>query len=488
MNIQIQRGWMPDLAPFGVPEGGLVTAKNLLPFDDKYVKVQDKQTYSSAALADTAQSAKEFKLVSGTRHAFIGTASKLYRLETNKSLTDKSVAGGYTTGTNRWNFEQYGDTVLATNYTDAVQKFANFGGAGAFVALGGSPPKAKYMLLYKGYLILAYVNDGTAYPKKIQWSGLEAIESWTASLLTGADSQSFPDGKGDITGIAKVADFFAVFHENSINVGYFSGAPYTFSFQHNRVENIGCFVPGSLVSIGHACLFWGEDDIYSFNGQVAESIGYGVKEEVINNLNIGALNKVTAMHDPGNGLVLWAYPTGSNSSANRVLVYNYRTRKYTQLELDMECIFSLHTGATDMDSIDSLYADISDMPYSMDSRLYQANSTVIACVDTDLYIDTLEGTDLMGTIETGEVKDGDKVVMVDNVRPRIDNARADVNVRVGSRFDENDSPTYTSSTTVGSNGYANLRSTGRYHRVEVQTTDHDGIHDIEVNAVSAGMR
>jgi hypothetical protein len=478
---------MPDLIPFGVPEGGLVQAKNLIPYDDKYGKAQDKQTYSTSAASDTAKNGTEMRTVGAAWWGFFGTASKIYRIKaSDKSITAKGT--GYTTGDNMWSFAQYGDTALATNYTDAVQKFVDFAGAGTFGALGGSPPKAKYMLFYRGHLILAFVNDGTAYPKKIQWSGLEAIESWTASLITGADSQSFPDGQGDITGIASMGDLFGVFHESSISVGYYSGAPYTFTFRHNAIKNIGCYVPGSLISIGPAALFWGEDDIYSYDGNQLIPLGYGVKETILDNLNLSKVDRVTAAHDPLSGIVYWSYPVGSVSTPNRVLAYNYRAKKFTNIELTMECIFRLHTGGLDMDSIDSLYPDIDDMPYHMDSRDYQSGTVKMACVDTDNYVDTIDGMDLTGTLETGEVKDEDNVLMVDRVRPRIDSAREDVKVRVGSRFDENDAVGYTSLTTVGNNGYADLRSTGRYHRIELTTTDHDGIQDLEVRAKKAGER
>ena len=78
-----------------------------------------------------------------------------------------------------------------------------------------------------------------------------------------------------------------MFHENSITVGWYSGAPYTFNFAQNRIKGIGCAVPGSLISIGPLAFFWGEDDIYSFDGQNVEPLGLGVKETVLGSMGPG---------------------------------------------------------------------------------------------------------------------------------------------------------------------------------------------------------
>lgn len=495
--LPIHKGWMPDKIPFGMPEGGLVIAENILPTDGRYITAQDKQTYSSSAVASAGggkpSRAIELKLVSGDYYGFIGTHDKLYRLNTDKTLTDKTrVAGGaYTTGDNQWNFEQYGDWILATNFSDDIQIFKDFGGAGAFVSLASEktgtddPPKAKYMLLYKGHLILGYVN--AAGPKKIQWSALEDVGGWDQSLTTGADSQNFPDGKGEITGLARVGNGFAVFHENSINTGYYSGAPYTFAFQHNRIDNVGCYVPGSLISVGGIAYFWGEDDIYMFDGQTLTPIGTNLKDTVIDSLNTAAMNQVSVAHDNANGLIWWSYPTGSDTNATKVLVYNYREKRFTQLELTMHTIFHMHSGALLMDDMDSLYPDISDMPYNMDSRAYQSGSPVMACVDTDLYVDTLDGVVLAGKLTTGEFKNDDKVMMVDRVRPRADSYNS-ISVRVGTRFEENDTVVYSGDTVVGANGYADVRASGRYVSFELTFTNHNGIFDMEFNAEEVGLR
>ncbi len=504
ITIPIDRGWMPDLIPFGLPVGALGKAENILPLDEYYGKAQDKKAYSAAALAEEPQNAVEFRANDGSFYGEIGTTAKLYHLSgTTATDVSRAAGGAYSTGDNVWSFEQFGDWVIATNYGDVIQVKKDMTDTSKYVALGGSPPRGKYLLLHKGHLIVANLSTN---PKKIQWAGLEAPESWTQSISTGADSQVFPDGKGSVTGIDLVNGIIAVMHEKSITTGHYTGAPYTFSFQHNRIKNIGCYVPGSLISIGHLLFFWGEDDIYQFDGQVVTAIGFGVRNNVIDSLNVAKLHKVTAKHGVANGLVWWSYPTGGNAVPNKVLVYNYRYKRFTQLDLPMYCLMELHTGAIDMDSVgyDWMEYNAADpggsvMPYNMDNRAYQAGSFVMGCLDfgtSEKKVCTLTGDTLTGTIETGEAKshdkdtgdDDDHVLMVTRVRPRIQNSTSAVGVRIGSRYEENDAVSYSVSRDVGSNGYADVRASGRYLRVEITTGEHSGIKDIQVDAVKRGRR
>lgn len=503
-TIPIDKGWMPDLIPFGMPPGALIKAINILPFDEYYGKAQGKKAYS-AALAEEPQNAVEFHAKGGNFYGFIGTTAKLYHLSgTTRTDVSRAAGGAYNIGSNVWNFEQFGDWIIATNSVDVIQVKKNMTDTSKFVALAGSPPKGKYSLIHKGHYIVANITSGTPDPRKIQWAGLEAPESWTQSISTGADSQVFPDAMGDNQGIDLVNGIITILHEKSISTGQYSGAPYTFTFQHNRIKNVGCYVPGSVISIGHLLFFWGEDDIYQFDGQRLEPIGFGIRRNVIDSLNIAKLHKVTVEHDVNNGLIWWSYPTGSNDIPNKVLAYNYRAKRFTQLDIPMYCLMGLHTGAIDMDSSGYDWMEYnavdptgSVMPYDLDSRAYQSGSFVMGCLDSaDKKVATLNGNTLTGLLETGEVKshdkdsgdDDDHVLMVTRVRPRIQDYITDVSVRIGSRWEENDGVSYSSPRTVGSNGYADVRASGRYLRVEVTTGDHSGIKDIQVDAIKRGRR
>ena len=133
LTINISKGWMPDYIDFAMPDGGLVTAENVLPYDEFYFPALQPLAYSSNALSGTSCGAKEYLSNDGNYYLFVGTLTKLYRLEVALTLTEITrAAGAYTATANRWDFTRYREWVIATNLIDVPQ----------ILARGGLPPNA----------------------------------------------------------------------------------------------------------------------------------------------------------------------------------------------------------------------------------------------------------------------------------------------------------------------------------------------------------
>jgi len=492
MKVNISKGWTPDYSPLAMPDGGLVVCKNVVPLDEYYAPMPDKLQLISTVLDGTPLAARCFRSNNGNAYSLIGTTSKIYRVEINDTVTDVSIAGGYTAGTNAWNFAQYGEWIVATDYANDIQVLKAFSSGAACAALGGTPPKCKYVLIHSGYLILAYLNDGTVYPKKLQWSAHESIEDFTASLTTGSDSQDLADADGEITGLAHIGSNFGIFHQNSITLGVFSGGAYTFSFLQNAVKDIGA-LPGSVISIGVKVFFWSDRDIYEWSGVGDPTpIGAGVKNAVLQNLYVASSKyRITAAHDPNRGLVFWSYAsTSGTGTPDKILCYNYRARIFSLIDLTTHCIWVHVTGAVEMDAADTTYPIVDDMPYDMDSSLYQANTYVLSCVDgDDKTMATFVGAALMGVVETGDIATSDgKIAHIRRVRPIVHNAVTAPSVRVGTKMNENESVSYSLPRAVGSNGFSDVRKSGRYVRFELTTGNHSGITSMDVEVVETGLR
>lgn len=498
-TILIDKGWMPDLAAFGITPGGLLKALNILPFDDSYRPARNKSTYSSSSLSDTSRSAIEFRDNAGNRRVFIGTADDLLRLETNKSITEVSKAAtSYGTGDNTWSFEKFGEWVIATNFAYAPQVLKGMSAAN-FADLGGSPAKAKFCLLVNGHLVMGYLNDGTVYPNKLQIAASEDPEDWTPSVLTGAQTQILYDALGPITGMGRlgVGGDFAVLHEDSITIGQWTGYPYRFGFIQSNAKNKGGISHGSIVPWGGGLFYWGFDDLYFYNGRGdPESLGTGkVKRTIFDLLNIQYAYRISAAHDPANGLIYWAYPTtASAGNSDRVLVFNYRKQIFTHLEIDVECLFSMYLGGQDMDSLDAAWPSMDDIPYGMDSAYWLANNPIIAAIDPDnSKVATLNGDAMTGTLETGEFQHSDEngptgaFTYIKSVRPRFKGLTDTPSVRLGHRRNEDDSVTYTASKNRNSSsGKCDVKAENRLMRVEVSTQEHEGLFDIQIDAERSG--
>ncbi len=403
-TLPIGAGWLPDLEGSDVLRaGGLRIAKNVLPVRGGYFPMRDKVVFNNTAVTGNPLAGACMEDPSGSWYNFLGTSTKLYRF--NKSaLTDVTrLVGGNYNGT-LWRLCEYGDWVIATNYSDDPQVLKGFTSAN-FAALGGTPPKAKYALVNSGHLVLAYLNDGTARPKKAQWSARENPEAWAASLTTGAGSQDFPEAVGPCTGLARMGSAFVLTSQGSVTIGYYIGSTYTFGFKWNAVRDKGNYYPGSLVSIGDAVFFWGKDSIYRYDGAALDDVAHGkVKETMMGNINQSFADRVSAAHDKARNLIFWAYPSvESSGDPDRILVYNYYEKRFTLVEMATECIFVGASGGYTIDEVSSIIDSVDTM---IDASYWASNSQDPMCVDpADGKVRSFIGAQLQAEIETGEVSD-----------------------------------------------------------------------------------
>lgn len=481
---------MPDYIPFSMPEGGLTICENLYPYDEYYGCVKGKISYSADAVVGTPRSGFNCRGTDGTRYSFIGTGTALYRLENNKTMTDVSKAGGYTSGLANWAWAQYGDWVIATNGIDVPQVLKGMTAA-AFEDLGGDPPIARYVLFKNGHLIFGYTTEvGVIYPKRLQWSAYESIEDYVVSLSTGAAREDLNDANGAITGLAHLGSMFAVGHEQSITVGYYSsGQYYPFAFAINKIPNIGA-IENTMISIGDEILFWSEKDIHRFNGTTYTDIGIGVRHTILSALDTANYYRITTSHNVKGGIVMWAHTSISSADGtpNIILVYNYRNPKYSKINLRVACIFNVWTGAWDMDSMDSVYPNVDVIAIDFDSNFWRANTPLIGVVDPDdSKVYTLDGIALTGQVETGDLDTG-TVNLIRRIRPMIQNPDTGVlgTIQAKIRHRMKNTATHTDSSymTMQPSGNIFLRCIGRQIRINMTMNLHGGLANfIEVDGV-----
>lgn len=496
MNIDISKGYLPDFKPYQMPQGGLVRCENLLPGDEGYLPAVGT-TDLTAAVTGNPRSAIELVSQSmGMRYTFIGTASKIYRVELDNSLTDvtRTSGGDYVCGENTWSWAQYSDWLVATNGADDVQILKDFGNSAlGFAALAGTPPIAKYALIVNGHLILAHCLISAArYPKTIAWSGLENVETWTIDPATGADQQDFPDGYGEITGLARIGSAFGVFHENSITIGWWEGYPTYFNFVRNKFTGVGG-IPNTMVSVGNYCYWWDWLDFYVTDG-VSEviPIGTGIKSTILGSLDVTKTYKISSVYDISRGLIYWAYPTTSSATGDpdRILIYNPRKKIYTLLDLDLACMVNIHSASTLLDAMDTLWPTVDAITIPFDSSYWKGNQVLLGGVSTAGKLVSFSGSTLTGVIETAEIRGANPNdrVSIQQVRPWIESpAASSVSARIGRRNSEIDSVSYADSRSMQTSGRIPVSSSARLVRVELTTAGtHQGITGMDADVVPIG--
>ena len=151
--------WLPD-QPI-TQNKGVFEAKNVIPGAKGYRSFKGLSPYSGVA-TNKILGAFSAKSYSDSQEMYVGDSGKLYKFNTaNSSLTDISKSGGYTTSSDdRWRFTQFGESVIATNYDDNIQKITASAG-GLFADLSADAPKAKYITTVRDFVMVANTFDAT---------------------------------------------------------------------------------------------------------------------------------------------------------------------------------------------------------------------------------------------------------------------------------------------------------------------------------------
>ncbi|HZD13465.1 MAG TPA: hypothetical protein VE177_08115, partial [Candidatus Binatus sp.] len=309
--------WTPDLPNFGSMG---IEALNVIPWRQGYKSFPSMVVFSTALTA-ACQGGYFARDSAANVYNFSGDATKLYRLVGTTQTDSSRLAGGaYATAIDDfWEFTQWGQTVIATNYADAPQVIT-LGGAN-FAALGGTPPKARHIAVIRDFVVLGNVNSGTPAPNEVFWSAINNSAGWTISAATQCDSQ---DLQGDGGWVQKIVggEYGLIFLERQVWRMTYVGSPVIFQF--DLIErNRGAYAPQSVIGWGNMVFFLADDGFYLIvGGSGAIPIGDGkVDKFFLSDLQTAFSYRVNAAIDPVNKIVMWAYPgSGSAGTPNSVVI------------------------------------------------------------------------------------------------------------------------------------------------------------------------
>lgn len=168
--------------------------------------------------------------------------------------------------------------LVFTNGVDAIQKYT---GTGTCASLGGSPPKAKYLLALDEYLILANVDDGNERSSRVQWCDTGDPEAWTGG---NSGSKDLKNEAEVITGIARFKTYAAVHKENAIYLGYKVSSSTVLKFDHLTVTGTIC--NNTIQNLPNGLqIYLSLDGIRLFNGISSDLIQSPIIEELRQTLN-----------------------------------------------------------------------------------------------------------------------------------------------------------------------------------------------------------
>jgi len=484
--------WLPDQPVTNNP--GSTVAVNVIPHDTGYKQMLGLTT-STDYVIGRARGAIACKDTSGNVYIFTGDDTTLYRL-IDGVHTDYSKTGGYSCGeTEIWQFIQWGNTVIGTNYSDPIQQITL--GATQFADLSADAPKARSISVVKNFVVLGNTFDTTdgSLPYQAWWSAIEDPNSWPTPGTQSAfdvqsDKQPILNGGGAIMGIVG-GEYGTIIQERAITRMDYVGGDTVFAF--NTVEQArGSISAGSIVSIGRVVFYLSEDGFYMFDAASSKPIGAGkVDKYFFADLDTNYYDRISAAVDIKNKLVCWAYPNASALSGipNRILMYHWPTGKWSIAYVTCNLLVKGYTPGYTLDGLDAISSSVDALAYSLDSRAWTGGTLQFAAYDATQNYATFSGSALSATLETPEVEiNKGMFTEVQSVKPYIDGGT--VSIQLGTRNTLSSAVSYGTGATLGADGEAKLRSNARFHRIRASITGGftDAVGADFVETIATGRR
>ena len=442
-------------------------AKGVLPGPESYIPWPGLTSFSLALASGACRGAYTARASDGTYKIYAGTATKLYiYVSATDAWTDATrLAGGdYSVPDNeQWQFAQFGDKLVAVQLNDDPQVIDIDSGTN-FAALGGSPPKAKYVETVGDQLFL---GSTASLPNGVVWSGRNDITYWTAGLRD-SDQQEFPDG-GFVHGLTGL-ETGLIFQEGLIR--RFQPVDSRALFEFSTAENQrGLLAPSSLVTVGRIAYYLSEDGFYATDGSGnSQSLGEinGVNEWFQAEVNYDRIFSVIGAADPVHLRVYWLFPSVGNVSTtlDRVLCYDIAFDRWTHADINAEFIFAAATAGYSLDALDSLGYDLDTLPYSLDSKILTGGAPYLGAFASNK-LQFFSGDNLAARIETSgrQLSGIGRRAFVQGCIPYTDAENA--TMKAGTIERPQDSYTYGNAMSINAQGMCPMRSSSRYHRFRI---------------------
>lgn len=479
----------PDAAD--LLNGGLEDALNVIPKLDVYEPFVEP-AYDTGSLSATCVGAVAIRDTSGNTYRFAGTPQNLYRLSATVWQNVSRTTVSYTTSTEvRWKFAVFGNTVLAVNGLDAMQYFT-LGSSTVFndMSASASAPIAKNIITVRDF---AMVGNVSTLQNRVQWSRINNVNRWTASVQYQADSQTLPGDSALIQGMTG-GDYAAIFTLSSIWRGAYVGSPLVFRFDE-VAPGIGCPVPGSIARFQSINYFWSGNGFYAFDGTQAVPIGNEkVDQFFYTDFSTSYKYNVSSVIDPVNKLYIISYPSVNSATGvcDRMLIINYTNGRWARVEQDLEFIYNALSLGYTLEGLDAVSSSIDALSFSLDSSVWTGGDPSLAGFATNHRGLAFSGSTYKeAQFITGEGQlIQNKRAFIRAVRPLVQgNSSTSIIVNIGKRDRQTDSVTWTTDSTINSNGVCPVRANARYHRLKMRISGgFEKAMGFDLDAVPDGMR
>ena len=463
--MQIPFGeWLPDQPEHG--KKGANVATNVYYAANTYKRFPSLVDYSSNTTSTDSKGAGSFRDNSNTVYNFVATRTNLYQLASGAFTSRKaSLTGDHD---DFWTFTQFGEYVIASNGVDAVQYYlmgtsTNFANLTA-IQTAGTCPVFRVSGVVRDFLVAGNIVGAT---NRIQWSGINDITVWSGKQ---SDLQDLPGSGGRVVAITS-GEVGYVFRQNQIiRMDYVGG---NVVFRLSVISpNRGAVYGRTVCQDNRHIFFYADDGFYQINGDQVIPIGAEKVNRFFDlNLNKGFTDRICAAVDPFNQLAMWLYPSVNNTAnttgiCDRIIIYNYVTKKWSLAEASASTIFPQFVGAYTVELMDIISENLDDIGAALDTDYWSGGQMFLGAMDSDYKAAIFSGTSNECEVETDEIEPFPGLrANITGVRPIVD-AAATLTVKARERLADTESET--SSVSMRNSGINPVRKSGRYVRANVK--------------------
>jgi len=466
--------WKPDQSDsIGQPSNDLEMAYNVYPSATGYAPFPKASTISipmpdaqDITGMTTARYNEDIFTITGTRFNLY-KGSNLTRVSSDISPIGKT--GGYKVPTVGWHFIQYGNSVLATNGADKIQRFNILGNpidpanAGKFEDIPQAP-KCRTMCIVRDFVVAGYCNGES---NRVQWSDLNNDTVWDSDPATNqADFQDLAGG-GEVKAVTG-GEFGLILQDRAVQRMSYIGTPLIFQFDLIS-DNIGCLAGKSAIQHNGISYWLSHEGMIACDGTQVTNIGNGkINDWLFKEIDLTQMDNKTdnssVAIDPIKNLIVWNFPT---KTADRLMLkYNYSTQRFSTGFTNAHIVAGLETDGTTLDALDADFPDLDAMPVSLDSHLFIGGQFAFCGAEGgEVVAFDLKNDNSYLTTNDMEF-DGFSVVT--SAQPIVENGSAEF--QVSSRNTLNEGVLFGSASVTSNENRADLRSGGKYHRVRMKAT------------------
>lgn len=408
-------GFAPD-ADATTP-GVITDCVNFIPYDNGMEGGPSAATPADTpALAAECLGAAVVTNLSGVRRLVSGTATKLYELS-GGAWSDLAGASYNANADNRWSIAQFGNSTLAANKADTIQRSTGSGIAFADIA---TAPKADIIFSVGSQVMALNVNDGADKPDGWHCCAINDETDWTTSLTTRAASGRLVSTPGALTAGARLGEFAVAYKNKTIYMGRFVDVPDIWDWTPVAGGEAGCAGKEALCDLGGVHFFVGDDNLWLFDGTRPIPAADGAVRQWFNDhCNPSYRYRCKCVFDRKNNRVWVFFPSTGATTCDSALVYHVGTKKWGRATHSVEALLAYVSSGLTYGTWDSAGGTYDTLPsVSFDSPFWMAGNPALAIFNTSHQLQTLDAASTSSSFTTGDVGDDFQYSFLSAIRLR----------------------------------------------------------------------